>query len=276
MTSPQPGTLDLSDRRLTSVPAEVWRNTSARVLNLFPQRINQHPCANRRAQGLASADRSQQQATCSARRTRQLAATENARRAGHNLIAGLPHSFARLTQLTDYLYLHDNRLQALSDSAFENFAHLRYLNLGDNPLRELPTSIGALAKLQELRLENVGLETLPDFIAKLTTLDELALRNNRLASLPDSFEKLRNLRHLDLRGNRLTRVPDVLRTVTSLHKLDLRWNNLERQPRWLNELSVRGCRVLLQLLWLACTSPRAKAPLCTTAKYFLTDNLLFW
>ena len=165
--------------------------------------------------------------------------------AGHNLIAGLPHSFAKLASLTDYLYLHDNRLQILSDSVFENFTRLRYLNLGDNSLRELPKSIGALARLEELRLENIGLEALPDFLTKLTTLDELTVRNNRLASLPDSFEKLRNLSQLDLRGNRFTRIPDVLRTLKKLRKLDLRWNNLERHPMWLKELSARGCRVLL-------------------------------
>jgi len=164
--------------------------------------------------------------------------------AGHNLIAGLPHSFARLTQLTNYLYLHDNRLRTLNDSVFENFIHLRYLNLGDNPLRELPASLGALVNLEELRLENIGLKTLPGFLSNLSALDELTLRNNRLASLPDSFEKLQRLRHLDLRGNRFTAFPAVVRAMPTLRKLDLRWNELRRLPAWLDELRTRGCRVL--------------------------------
>ena len=165
--------------------------------------------------------------------------------AGHNLIAILPRSFARLTTLTDYLYLHDNRLETLSDSVFEDFAHLRYLNLSDNPLRRIPASLGALGKLEELRMENIGLEELPAFMANLSALDEFALRNNRLMSLPSSFETLRNLRHLDLRGNRFTRIPDVLRELRMLHKLDLRWNNLRAHPAWLKELRAGGCRVLL-------------------------------
>jgi Leucine-rich repeat (LRR) protein len=165
--------------------------------------------------------------------------------AGHNLIADLPQSFARLHALTDYLYLHDNRLQVLSDSIFESFIHLRYLNLGDNPLHGLSASLGALAKLEELRLENIGLKILPSFLGNLRALDELALRNNRLASLPNSLEKLHKLRHLDLRGNRFTQIPEVLRALQKLHKLDLRWNDLRRIPTWLKELQARGCRVLL-------------------------------
>jgi len=39
---------------------------------------------------------------------------------------------------------------------FERFNQLRYLNLGDNPLRGLPGSLGALAKLEELRWKISG------------------------------------------------------------------------------------------------------------------------
>jgi len=72
------------------------------------------------------------------------AETANAGRR-NNLLAASAASFAKLNSLTDYLYLHDNRLKVLSDSVFERFIHLRYLNLGDNPLRGLPGSLGAAA-----------------------------------------------------------------------------------------------------------------------------------
>lgn len=165
--------------------------------------------------------------------------------AGHNQIAELPRSFAKLVSLSDYLYLHDNRLKKLDDAVFEGMPELRYLNLGDNPLRGLPASLGALAKLEELRLENSGLKTLPGFLSSLAALDELTLRNNRLSALPPGFAKLGRLRQLDLRGNRFTRIPEVARALMGLRKLDLRWNDLRRIPSWVKDLRSRGCRVLL-------------------------------
>src|SRR6266849_1336732 len=164
MKSAQPSTLDLSGRRLASVPPKIWRRTSLRVLNLFRNGLKRLPAdigrlkelrvlivANNRLRALPE----------------EIGSLPNLRMldAGHNLIAYLPQSFNKLTSITDYLYLHDNRLEALSDSVFEGFIHLRYLNLGDNPLRGLPASLGALAKLEELRLENIGLKTLPGFVA---------------------------------------------------------------------------------------------------------------
>lgn len=53
---------------------------------------------------------------------------------GHNHLADLPESLGRLTGLTDYLYLHDNRLSALRESLFARLIHLRYLNVSGNQL----------------------------------------------------------------------------------------------------------------------------------------------
>jgi Leucine-rich repeat (LRR) protein len=208
MTYPRARSLDLSGRDIASVPPKVWRGASLQVLNLYRNKFKSLPAEIAQLKELRvlivanNQLRALPEAIGFLPRLRMLDA-------GHNLIASLAQSFAKLTSLSDYLYLHDNRLQVLSDYVFEDFGKLRYLNLGDNPLRGLPSSIGALANLEELRLENIGLDALPDFIAKLTTLDELAVRNNRLSSLSHSFEKLRNLRHLDLRGNRFTRAPGL-------------------------------------------------------------------
>jgi Leucine-rich repeat (LRR) protein len=185
MQPSEPGKLDLSDRQLMSVPPHAWRNKSLRVLNLYRNKLKILPREIAYLTGLQVVILANNQL-----RTlpEELGALRHLRMldAGHNLIGSLPRSFAKLTNLTDYLYLHDNRLQALCDSVFDNFIHLRYLNLSDNPLRGLPTSLSALVKLEELRLESIGLETLPGFVASLSALDELALRNNRLAELPSS------------------------------------------------------------------------------------------
>ena len=45
---------------------------------------------------------------------------------GHNLLTEVPESLAKLTALTDYLYLHDNRLTELRESLFTRMIRLRY------------------------------------------------------------------------------------------------------------------------------------------------------
>jgi len=140
MTSAETGKLDLSGRQLTAVPPDVWRNNSLRVLNLFRNELTCLPAsiAHLRELRVLIVANNQLRALPDElgmlRRLRMLDA-------GHNLIADLPRSFGKLASIADYLYLHDNRLRVLSDSIFENFLHLRYLNLSENPLRGLPASV---------------------------------------------------------------------------------------------------------------------------------------
>jgi len=53
---------------------------------------------------------------------------------GHNLLASLPSSLGSLTDLRDFLYLHDNQLTSLPPS-LANLKRLRYLNISENRLQ---------------------------------------------------------------------------------------------------------------------------------------------
>jgi hypothetical protein len=50
---------------------------------------------------------------------------------GHNELTLLPESLGDLTGLSDFLYLHDNRLLSLPHS-MERMKKLRYLNISEN------------------------------------------------------------------------------------------------------------------------------------------------
>lgn len=50
-------------------------------------------------------------------------------------------------------------------------ARLRYLNVGDNPLGDLPSAIRSLTGLAEPRAENAHLPELPTWIPELDKLD---------------------------------------------------------------------------------------------------------
>ena len=131
-----------------------------------------------------------------------------------------------------FVYLAANRLTALPA-----VSGVRYLNVSDNPLDRLAVSDPAI---EELRAEHAQLSALA--IEGLAGLRELALRGNQLTAVPASIGRLTRLLTLDLRGNQLDELPEALRALP-LAKLDLRWNPLRARPGWLDELSLRGCRV---------------------------------
>jgi Leucine rich repeat len=55
---------------------------------------------------------------------------------GHNRLISIPDAIADLDGLTDFLYLHDNRLTSLP-SSLEHLTKLRYLNFSENVFRFL-------------------------------------------------------------------------------------------------------------------------------------------
>lgn len=160
---------------------------------------------------------------------------------GHNKLARVPDALADLDGLTDFLYLHDNRLSSLPD-AFARLTRLRYLNIGENAFDALPECISCMTNLIELRASGNRLTSLPDCIGRLTRLRELHLRDNQLTSLPDSIEGLHELRQIDLRGNPLTHLPAAIAALPRLEKLDLRWVGIPPY-HWFADLETRGCLV---------------------------------
>jgi Leucine-rich repeat (LRR) protein len=94
---------------------------------------------------------------------------------GHNQLSEIPESIGDLSGLTDFLYLHDNRLKSL------------------------PAAIGKLGRLRELHLRNNRLSSLPGEIGLLPELRLLDLRGNPIAGLPKEIAGLPKLEKLDLR-----------------------------------------------------------------------------
>ena len=161
---------------------------------------------------------------------------------GHNALTQIPEGLGDLNGLTDFLYLHDNRLTSLP-SSLARLTRLRYLNIGANPFEILPDCISSMLSLIELRVSDTELTSLPHSIGRLSCLRELHLRNNKLASLPDSIGELAELRQIDLRGNPLTHLPTAIATLPRLEKLDLRWVTTLAVPAWFTDLEANGCAI---------------------------------
>jgi len=104
------------------------------------------------------------------------------------------------------------------------------LNLHNNQLTALPSSIGNLTKLTELDLTFNQLKELPPSIGNLTNLTKLYLWGNQLTALPSSIGNLTNLTYLHLGANQLTVLPSFIGNLTNLTSLNLNRNKLKELP----------------------------------------------
>jgi hypothetical protein len=69
---------------------------------------------------------------------------------GHNELTEVPDALGELDGLTDFLYLHDNRLTHLPPS-IGRLTRLRYRNISENAFAALPNCVTEMAGLMELR-----------------------------------------------------------------------------------------------------------------------------
>src|SRR5260370_33065618 len=140
---------------------------------------------------------------------------------GHNRLTKVPDALGDLDGLSDFLYLHDNRLRSLPPS-LERLTRLRYLNISENAFEVLPECVCGMASLIELRASDNELTSLPESVGRLSRLRELHLRHNKLTSLPESTGTLREMRQIDLRANHLRQLPSSLAALPRPAKLDPR------------------------------------------------------
>lgn len=134
-------------------------------------------------------------------------------------------AFSCLTSLN----LSNNQLKALPSSLLRGLINLRILNLGKNQLKNASTdALKSLVKLQKLYLDYNALEEIDnDALVNLTELQELDLQHNQLTRfkciLPFS------LKSLNLDCNRLKNFPsDFFERALSLRILKLAGNQLEQ------------------------------------------------
>ena len=93
---------------------------------------------------------------------------------------------------------------------------LEELYLGANKLREIPAEIGNLKELRLLDISNNELVHLPTSMKKLDYLEKLYLGYNKLTALPTEIGDLTNLKEMYVRGNPFT--VDAVRYVLKLEK----------------------------------------------------------
>lgn len=176
------------------------------------------------------------------RRQSTMAVTVDGTRAGYVLDLGgqdvgtLPTLTADFSHVAS-LNLRDMNLSQLScDRFLQGFSSVRWLDMTNNRLTDLPESVGSMNGLTRLQLRANQIRLTPRSIRILeerVSLKILVLDNNPLGQLPD-FSSLVDLRGLSLRGAFIDTWPTGLGDLP-LEQIDLRGNLLTDVPAELTD-----------------------------------------
>lgn len=177
--------INLSRKRLTKIPDEVFENKSLKVLRLYGNQLDSIPA--------------------------RIGELENLEKLylGRNRLTSLPKEIGNLKKLK-LLSIQYNDIETLPEE-IGGLESLEQLWVNQNELTYLPESIGKLKKLVVLKANFNWLDSLPPTIGNCSELQFIHLTRNNLKVLPDSISKLRKLRELHLsNAGPLLQVPESL------------------------------------------------------------------
>ena len=113
---------------------------------------------------------------------------------------------------------------------------LEWLSLGRNNVKELPAGVGDLMELTTLDLSENQLVGLPTTIKKLNKFKELYLDVNKVTELPPEIFYLKELIALNVGMNQLVVLPSNIPKLSKLMWLMLDKNKLTELPAEIGDL----------------------------------------
>ncbi|KAG7493858.1 fibromodulin-like [Solea senegalensis] len=136
-----------------------------------------------------------------------------------------------------YLYLQNNAITAVSDSALMNATNLVWLMMHHNQLTSEAIGKKAFLNLEQLErvyLQHNNLTSIPSNLPR--SLRDLRLNHNKIEKVtPVDLEGMDNLTILYLHDNVVTDMSTSLKALTSLTMLDISSNQLTKVPESLPE-----------------------------------------
>ena len=125
--------------------------------------------------------------------------------------------------------------------------NLRELNVGRNPIRNLPNELSTLSQsLTTLWCDDCEIQgSIPSCVLEMRYLEVLRTSNNSLTTIPESLgEKLMLLKVLCLDGNKIVSVPESLAKLKNLESLMLRQNLVQSLPEGVPGVGMKSLTLL--------------------------------
>lgn len=119
----------------------------------------------------------------------------------------------------------------------ELLSELRYLEITNTGLSEIPDGIANLKKLKKLDLSSNSIKYVSTSIAELPVLEELDLSINDLSEFPIGVTGVKTLKRLYIGANKITKVPSEIVGLKNLELLDLMMLDIEQQPPAMAEMT---------------------------------------
>ncbi|GLJ38796.1 hypothetical protein SUGI_0790870, partial [Cryptomeria japonica] len=118
-----------------------------------------------------------------------------------------------------------------------DFISFLSLNISCDQLKTLPESMGDLSSLTSLTIPCNQLKTLPESIGDLSSLTSLTIACSELKTLPQSMGDLSSLTSLTVSCNQLKTLPESMCDLSSLTSLTISCNQLKTLPQSMGDLS---------------------------------------
>uniref|UniRef100_A0A8C2XPC0 Fibromodulin n=1 Tax=Cyclopterus lumpus TaxID=8103 RepID=A0A8C2XPC0_CYCLU len=125
-----------------------------------------------------------------------------------------------------YLYLQNNAITAVPDSALVNATNLVWLMMHYNQLTS--DAIGKKVNLHLVLVRSSHTCVTPADLEGMDNLTILYLHDNAVTDMGTSLKALKSLTLLEISGNKLTKVPEAL--PEHLHQLYLEFNSIDSLP----------------------------------------------
>ncbi|XP_075966946.1 fibromodulin a [Anarhichas minor] len=147
----------------------------------------------------------------------------------NNAITAIPDSALVNAINLVWLMMHYNQLtsDAIGEKAFLQLKGLERLYLQHNNLTSFPSNLPRT--LQDLRIDHNKIEKVtPADLEGMDNLTILYLHDNAVTDMGTSLTALKSLTLLEISGNKLTKVPEAL--PEHLHQLYLEFNSIDSLP----------------------------------------------
>lgn len=129
-------------------------------------------------------------------------------------------------------------------SALRHLVRLQRLDIPNNHLTHLPEWLDQFPEMRTLDASANRLRALPETLGRLSQLEWLELSKNNLSSLPDSISQLEDLDSISLSSNKFDVIPEQLRTLQGLQTLEMLNCRLTAIPNWIEELRLLHTLIL--------------------------------